>query len=578
MACPLPSTGGGGSTPLTTEEYSWFNALALSVVITESSGTWDAVGPNLYGECALGVAQVMSNNVPEWSRRHLGFEITPLQFIRSKEYQVKIINGEFTRIWSSVQGYPTLKEKVRAAAAIWFSGRPYCKDDYNLNSSCSDGYTAGGTYADLAWDHFSELPYEAQDNPTVPLTNIESNGTVSDHGDRPGCADNPAIGSTAVCVAAPNGCGYAAKVTVKQDWGYAEPSTGVFTTFIGRDGQLFFYPEECWNFAEYDPCTRFKAPEIGLYAYPDTGTVNGRAMDGRNASAEWRVTRGDTSGIHLGVDVARVSEPYDLWKVASPVKGKVILVSQTAMTGHIIKVRTTGGITVGELDYQFEHLMNPAVAVGDDVEVGDLLGLIADRDNMGSLSSGPHLHLSVLRVSTGLSLSSSLYEGEGIKACALLNSRESGQANPPTGNNSVQVSVRSSGPFYSLPPTAYDERVYPVTATINEWIDLTRESNRNWLRYHPDMVLMLNNLEQQFLGYGLLFVPDDHITRDDADTISKFYIGYSYGTLGVTPFRGKIRFTWMPRRDVYIEPSESTKPPEPAAPAPYSEIWHYWPK
>lgn len=95
---------------------SWANAIAS--IESQGSGGYNAVGPvTQKGNRAYGKYQVMDFNIPSWTKKHLGQELTPDQFLRSPEAQDAVFKGEFG---SSVAKYGNPQD----AASVWFTGRP----------------------------------------------------------------------------------------------------------------------------------------------------------------------------------------------------------------------------------------------------------------------------------------------------------------------------------------------------------------------------------------------------------------------------------------------------------------------
>ena len=81
----------------------------------ESSGRYDLVGPaTRNGDRALGKYQVMSANVPEWTKEALGRSLTPREFLSSPEAQDAVFQHRFG-------GY-VKKYGPEGAARAWFAG------------------------------------------------------------------------------------------------------------------------------------------------------------------------------------------------------------------------------------------------------------------------------------------------------------------------------------------------------------------------------------------------------------------------------------------------------------------------
>lgn len=88
---------------------------AIAAIESRGSGDYAAVGPRhkTLGR-PLGRYQIMEANIRPWSRKHLGFEITPEQFLANPQYQDAIFDGEFA-------GY-VKKYGLEGAAQAWFGG------------------------------------------------------------------------------------------------------------------------------------------------------------------------------------------------------------------------------------------------------------------------------------------------------------------------------------------------------------------------------------------------------------------------------------------------------------------------
>jgi hypothetical protein len=81
----------------------------------ESGGKYDALGPvTKTGDRAYGKYQVMGANVPQWTKAHLGREMTPEQFLADTQAQDAVFKGQF--------GQYANKYGPEGAARAWFAG------------------------------------------------------------------------------------------------------------------------------------------------------------------------------------------------------------------------------------------------------------------------------------------------------------------------------------------------------------------------------------------------------------------------------------------------------------------------
>jgi hypothetical protein len=92
--------------------------LAKSIGQVESGGNYRAIGPaTASGDRAIGKYQIMSKNVPEWTKEVLGQAMTPQQFLMSPQAQDAVAHAKLAQSFTSI-GNPG------DAASKWFSGRP----------------------------------------------------------------------------------------------------------------------------------------------------------------------------------------------------------------------------------------------------------------------------------------------------------------------------------------------------------------------------------------------------------------------------------------------------------------------
>ena len=84
----------------------------------ESGNNYSALGPRTEsGNQAYGRYQVMDFNIPVWTKEVLGQEMSPDQFLRSREAQDAVAAAKFGQY---VEKYGNPYD----AASMWFSGRP----------------------------------------------------------------------------------------------------------------------------------------------------------------------------------------------------------------------------------------------------------------------------------------------------------------------------------------------------------------------------------------------------------------------------------------------------------------------
>lgn len=114
--------GGGGASPSApTDITPQATAPAIggdpasAIAGIESGGRYDLLGPvTKTGDRAYGKYQVMGANIPEWTKAHLGQEMTPEQFLANPQAQDAVFRGQF--------GQYAKKYGPEGAAKAWFAG------------------------------------------------------------------------------------------------------------------------------------------------------------------------------------------------------------------------------------------------------------------------------------------------------------------------------------------------------------------------------------------------------------------------------------------------------------------------
>jgi hypothetical protein len=94
-------------------QYDW-SGIQNAIAGIESSGNYNAIGPETKGDRPWGRYQVMGKNVPVWTERHLGVRMTPEQFLQNAEAQDAVFRGEF--------GNYINKYGLEGAAQAWIGG------------------------------------------------------------------------------------------------------------------------------------------------------------------------------------------------------------------------------------------------------------------------------------------------------------------------------------------------------------------------------------------------------------------------------------------------------------------------
>ncbi len=108
-ASVLGSTSGGSMSSF---------ASAIKMIESAGSGGYSALGPMLKnGNQALGAYQIMSSNLPSWSKEAFGSAMSPSQFMSSPAAQDTIFQQQFGKLLSKFGN-------SNDAASAWFTGGP----------------------------------------------------------------------------------------------------------------------------------------------------------------------------------------------------------------------------------------------------------------------------------------------------------------------------------------------------------------------------------------------------------------------------------------------------------------------
>ena len=114
---------------------------AFAAVESRGSGDYVALGPVItnkksmyYGDRAYGRYQVMGDNVPEFTKKYFGTELTKEEFLKDTEAQDAVVKG-FMRVHYEKYG------NIEDAVSKWFTGRTFKK-------ASEDGATDGSTSVD----------------------------------------------------------------------------------------------------------------------------------------------------------------------------------------------------------------------------------------------------------------------------------------------------------------------------------------------------------------------------------------------------------------------------------------------
>ncbi|BAU14562.1 hypothetical protein LEP3755_51110 [Leptolyngbya sp. NIES-3755] len=94
-----------------------------AIIGQESGANFKAVNRH---SGALGYAQVMPENLPQWSREALGYVVSRKDFLSRPELQIAIVDFKLNQYWqrSIVASNGDVAIAIQRVAAWWYSGKP----------------------------------------------------------------------------------------------------------------------------------------------------------------------------------------------------------------------------------------------------------------------------------------------------------------------------------------------------------------------------------------------------------------------------------------------------------------------
>jgi len=156
-AATLPTStgysGGGGGGALDTSTPSGdVGKFRRAIINKESGGNYTVVNPD---SGAIGIGQVMPENVGPWTQKYLGRRLTPQQFRYDKAAQDAVINGRFRDMLADQKaaGYKG-EEAIRRAAAVWYSGQAKLWNNTRPQYSNGRRYPSIAEYTQAIWNSY----------------------------------------------------------------------------------------------------------------------------------------------------------------------------------------------------------------------------------------------------------------------------------------------------------------------------------------------------------------------------------------------------------------------------------------
>ena len=128
------------------------SAFRQAIVGKESGGNYNAVNPD---SKALGIGQVMPENVGPWTKKYLGRTLTPQQFLKDRAAQDAVVNGRFNDMLKDQASAGFSGEQmIRRAAAVWYSGKANRWNDPKPETYNGRSYPSVAEYTKAIWDSY----------------------------------------------------------------------------------------------------------------------------------------------------------------------------------------------------------------------------------------------------------------------------------------------------------------------------------------------------------------------------------------------------------------------------------------
>lgn len=130
--------------------------LRTAIIGQESGGSTDLL--NASGSGAMGLGQIMPENLGAWSQECLGRSLTSSEFLQSAQLQTQIIDCKLQQYWeiSLKSAHNNRQEAVRRVASWWYSGDPHKFIDTAPQRWGADTYPSIAEYSQSVWRRFGQ--------------------------------------------------------------------------------------------------------------------------------------------------------------------------------------------------------------------------------------------------------------------------------------------------------------------------------------------------------------------------------------------------------------------------------------
>ena len=106
--------------------------LRVAIIGKESGGNYEVLNPDSQ---AIGIGQVMPENVPSWTAKHYGQRLTPNQYRYNRAAQDAVVHGQLQEYYDAeIKAGRSEALAVRRAASAWYSGDPNRYDNNRVQT------------------------------------------------------------------------------------------------------------------------------------------------------------------------------------------------------------------------------------------------------------------------------------------------------------------------------------------------------------------------------------------------------------------------------------------------------------
>ena len=106
--------------------------LRVAIIGKESGGNYEVLNPDSQ---AIGIGQVMPENVPSWTAKHYGQRLTPNQYRYNRAAQDAVVHGQLQEYYDAeIAAGRSEALAVRRAASAWYSGNPNKYDNNRVQT------------------------------------------------------------------------------------------------------------------------------------------------------------------------------------------------------------------------------------------------------------------------------------------------------------------------------------------------------------------------------------------------------------------------------------------------------------